>query len=848
MIWRAHTFGPTGLPITPQSPPALRVEGGYEATVQQRNMAQVVFAQFCVTARVSQGSNPTQAGLLPDGTPYKITTVGPQTIMQIWPRPTTEILDRLLPGIRFDVVVDGVATHAVVSPPRPPIGAWVRKTVDVEGGLSGLLAGASNVAPIGYRRFVRSFKAPTPAGYFFQPEEYIGGGDVALVQFGGLARLGLATGTSVAANIAFGATASTILARSQSYSGIDSDRVLSFTEPYTAGVVPLKGTGSEFTRVKGEPWKPKTLTVVSGDPALELQLISLPTDYRTTGVVQAVTSFSGAKEFAHVQVAKKLSDRANDPSPPAELRLFQFPTRSFIGYSFQFTRSGALGSRYWGYELSSPGVGITPSTAPPIEDEEDRFYGLAVDGITGGVDRVIDFAALLQDPAPPVYCRWWDATVLGGITGMKQDRPIGVGMRCTASGPIPTYSWSVSPVSPPGTYLISTGATFSGAVEFHGVAETRFEYLLEPAFVGGLLELARVSEMETFEITNTGSRSFSHSGSTTVFRPDGPVPEEPEITNIYTAPVDPGNGGAQSYSMTTVLRHVHEAQVGLGEFGTIYLKRHSLTETTESEGSGTITTAGTESGTVHARNANQLWHFEQRTVYVFDPELHLLCYAEFAHDGDTTTVWDATVFGESYNAYPMPPPAEIPPYRVVILHRGRRITLTSKPAFPSDDEQSSRALFVSSYHPAAGVPPGFPGGTIPFVFSHAAGAPVSGYWGRGASVLDDTEIGLVLDANPMNAVPASVTTDVVTGAQPSGPFLTNYSGRGRFRTLGFSGLQIRYQRSPDGLGAILHIGRPNTDYPVPDFGEKTYLVTASAISEMPESMRSGLDFSNMNPF
>lgn len=85
MIWRAHTFGPTGQPIPPQAPPALRVEGGVEATAQQRAMAQVVFSQFCSMARLSLGQNPTRSGLLPDGTPYKITSVGPQTIMQIWP-------------------------------------------------------------------------------------------------------------------------------------------------------------------------------------------------------------------------------------------------------------------------------------------------------------------------------------------------------------------------------------------------------------------------------------------------------------------------------------------------------------------------------------------------------------------------------------------------------------------------------------------------------------------------------------------------------------------------------------------------------------------------------------------
>ena len=149
MIWRAHTFGPTGLPIPPQAPPALRVEGGVEATVQQRAMAQVVFAQFCMTARVSLGPNPTQAGLLPDGTPYKITTVGPQTIMQIWPVSGEE--DRL-GGIAITLVyldgsvvpghhTDGVPTLYLLTPrsqrkgSRVSNGQWrVRKPNALIGG------------------------------------------------------------------------------------------------------------------------------------------------------------------------------------------------------------------------------------------------------------------------------------------------------------------------------------------------------------------------------------------------------------------------------------------------------------------------------------------------------------------------------------------------------------------------------------------------------------------------------------------------------------------------------------------------------------------------------------------
>lgn len=158
MIWRAHTFGPTGLPIPPQAPPALRVEGGVDATIQQRNMAQVVFAQFCTMARLSLGPNPTQAGLLPDGTPYKITTVGPQTIMQIWPAGADDDERRsgiviALSDLNGDVIdghhTEGVPTRYLLTPKvtkgtRVPTGVWtVRKLGLPNGGGKAVHANSS---------------------------------------------------------------------------------------------------------------------------------------------------------------------------------------------------------------------------------------------------------------------------------------------------------------------------------------------------------------------------------------------------------------------------------------------------------------------------------------------------------------------------------------------------------------------------------------------------------------------------------------------------------------------------------------------------------------------------------
>lgn len=90
MIWRPTVFGPTGIPVPPQAPPALRVEGGVEITAQQRTMAQQAFANFSMQARLARYTNQVTAGRLPDGSPYRIAVVGPQTVMQIWPEGSEE--------------------------------------------------------------------------------------------------------------------------------------------------------------------------------------------------------------------------------------------------------------------------------------------------------------------------------------------------------------------------------------------------------------------------------------------------------------------------------------------------------------------------------------------------------------------------------------------------------------------------------------------------------------------------------------------------------------------------------------------------------------------------------------
>lgn len=83
-LWNPYAFSATGQPEPQVSPAALRVIGG-AATPQQKAWAQGAFYQFCSRARLTMAPNPTEQGFLADGTRYRITVVGPQATMEIWP-------------------------------------------------------------------------------------------------------------------------------------------------------------------------------------------------------------------------------------------------------------------------------------------------------------------------------------------------------------------------------------------------------------------------------------------------------------------------------------------------------------------------------------------------------------------------------------------------------------------------------------------------------------------------------------------------------------------------------------------------------------------------------------------
>ncbi|CUB01444.1 hypothetical protein [Comamonas thiooxydans] len=95
----AELFNPfnrrvTGEPFNGLAPVQLRVEEG-SASRDQVRAVQDAFARFARRATFAHVPNPTESGVLGDGSPYRITTVGNTTIVQLWPeQPDLESGDR----------------------------------------------------------------------------------------------------------------------------------------------------------------------------------------------------------------------------------------------------------------------------------------------------------------------------------------------------------------------------------------------------------------------------------------------------------------------------------------------------------------------------------------------------------------------------------------------------------------------------------------------------------------------------------------------------------------------------------------------------------------------------------
>ena len=135
-LWNPYAFTPTGQPVAPVAPPALRVIDG-QATAQQLAHAQDAFYRFCASARLSAVPNPTEIGALPDGSRYRIVVVGPVATMFLWPVADESAFPR---GVGVRAVFAGGPALFLLTYRK---GKWKVEAVDEFYGGSGLWVGTN---------------------------------------------------------------------------------------------------------------------------------------------------------------------------------------------------------------------------------------------------------------------------------------------------------------------------------------------------------------------------------------------------------------------------------------------------------------------------------------------------------------------------------------------------------------------------------------------------------------------------------------------------------------------------------------------------------------------------------
>jgi hypothetical protein len=84
-LWDPYSHDLYGNAITGRGPTVLRSPGGAQVTADQYLMAKRAYSIFCMRARTSAVTNPVEIGALPDGSQYRIATVGNQTYVDVWP-------------------------------------------------------------------------------------------------------------------------------------------------------------------------------------------------------------------------------------------------------------------------------------------------------------------------------------------------------------------------------------------------------------------------------------------------------------------------------------------------------------------------------------------------------------------------------------------------------------------------------------------------------------------------------------------------------------------------------------------------------------------------------------------
>ncbi|WP_423459981.1 hypothetical protein [Ottowia sp. VDI28] len=701
-------------PIAPL--PELRIVGRGMSR-DQIQMAQRAFTNYNQRASLSSVPNPVEAGRLPDGSRYKAFTVGRNRYMQVWPADVRdEVATFYVPvGILFggmvaDPPLDGgpplpTRTYlwTVVSPPGPVLAEWTRQTIRTKD--QGNVIEIPNLAPQNYGA-TRAGTVASPSADYFRVVDFTTG-----VSRAGLLKIPFANeggdAVSVTGAPLFREDETIFLGYFHSTRWDGDTLNLRLFRSFRRPVAALSSAG--YFEKDGDAFVGKILPaqLAPETDVSDLWEFPIPVELTTLGDTTPTSSYNKDRTRLNLYLngTKHQPSVLDSTLASGQTRLVELPYVSLNRY-------------YWGVDLEPrqaiswwrrvpTGLGTGDYQMPQVTDFVSGTFSASVDTEN---DEVLESSweegAYVAEPKPYTRLLWvYDPFLVRtkpiqstSTTGIGGGGGTGVGMMCTASSPVPTLSRSVS-VESPNMSRVSWARTISGPCTFNGHSKITSRSILQGAFKDD--ELQGVIELSVEEIDYDMIGSNTYVENTYEIVPTGSVtPFVPE--DLYKDGGGPSGTISSSWSANTTLTVSKHRTAEIDGRENLVLEDALFVET-----------ASTSSSGPHAVS-----HSVQRTlreIAVFNPDLNLLCYleTEFTAGYSYDVVPGVGTSDMTFSSRPSLSTGEWPKIGLVIEHASDTIRLTTN--MPVYDD-----VFIASLHPAAGLYPGYDGGTVSMYMRDAA--------------------------------------------------------------------------------------------------------------------------------
>lgn len=785
-IWNPYVFTPTGQPVPPSAPPALRVHG--QASAAQITAARAVFHRFCSMARLSAAPNPCEIGRLPDGSSYRITVIGPVTTLELWPVGGSAAVE-FGPGLWFadpnDLPTAQEHTFFVLVRTK---GRW--GIVKCEGwpALPKTRRGG-NAANLGrFSGMLTGCAAPTPAGYLLNELVSANSGSSrGICQYGGAVTLGLEDPTTYGIGHFVGFDPLNGKRARLINLGVGGWRIAS---SQTRIDLPLDQTGKLSGVTQKWTAAPPSYPSTEIAPLADIRAAAGEPDLYT------LIPFNQSGDQAAVRVAGEVqTDTAPENSSYYALRVAAEPfywvqRTSYNGVEYAYTYTTADSTYYRNQFKDYRAVikvvslatgGALSDTTAPADEVDGRTLATKT---SVGATHANKFARV-QYSGPYLQVSQWAPLT-------RDDGSVrGVNWTTTLAGPVTSRVTSKFT-----TYDADEGYFFFGSYT-PSIAKREFDLVIETT--GTVNGVASGTELAD---PLYGMRPMPTYPSTEM----PPAADSGDYSNTVDA------------NFTVHLTRVSRYTIPLGKFGSLVSTLERTAETSTISSRNTTSNSNSSDVTAHTETSEQTsfnWTYERRSIIAVDPDFDLLCYAEFTF-GDSDAIshqYSATISrsgGESVSKSTTgakPAPAAFPPTVLKILCNGA-LTEIRFASMYADDPNYVNA--IAALHPLMGGGYNTPAasadgsGSIPF-----------------ASYATTTEFSYAFPFS-LRAVELGGEYYWKSFSQPAdGPVLNDGtswrpdvwyqagSARGGFAEVDYMrGVRAVYRRLPDNSGAYLCVSGP----------------------------------------